>query len=105
MLAISYVDTVDIQEFLLLSSKQKWIFQVLRSFPLWPSFNRFLRNKCLNLSHRIPTFIVHKTFVNIVEREGNVDYQDFLLFPQCFLSRQDEKSVFLLRFICRLQML
>ena len=46
-----------------------------------------------------------KPFENIVGKGENAGNQHFLLFPQCFLPCQRQKSSFELRLFCRLQML
>ena len=44
-------------------------------------------------------------FENIVGKEENAGNQYFLLFPQCFLPFQIQKSYLYQHLICRLQML
>ena len=51
---------------------------------------------CLTLYHTILTFndLGQEDFVNIVGKGENVGNQHFLLFLQCFLLYQEQKSSF-----------
>ena len=64
-----------------------------------------INNKPFTTQSRLLTTLKKKPFENDVGKGENAGNQHFLLFPQCFLPYQRQKSSFELLLLCRLQML